>query len=100
MKIKSEEPNIPIEEDKEKSIFDEWFEKEPKVNPYIRKKDDDWTKYPISRLRKWSDGSGCAAERCAEEHRKKYGLSPGTPVPIMIVCNCPKCTANRPRLSC
>jgi hypothetical protein len=38
----------------------------------------------------------CAAERCAEGIRKAQKLPPGTPVPVWIVCNCPRC---RPRYS-
>lgn len=40
-----------------------------------------------------ADGSQpCLAERCAENIRRQNGLPPGTPVPVLISCPCPKCT--------
>lgn len=34
----------------------------------------------------------CLAEQVAEEYRKQHHLPPGTPVPVWVVCRCPRCT--------
>jgi hypothetical protein len=34
----------------------------------------------------------CLAEQCAERIRREQGLPPGTPVPVLISCPCPRCS--------
>lgn len=34
----------------------------------------------------------CIARECAEQICKDRGLPPGTAVPVMISCPCPRCT--------